>query len=245
MLRIISIFTFALLTGCSTPARKSDGESQSLFNGRDLSGWVVQCQEKDRNQEFWRVDRGTILCDSMGRKDHNYVWLMTEEEFGDFELRLKFQAYKDSPGNSGLQFRSRFDPSAEGGWLDGPQVDIHPPHETNWRTGLIYDETREERRWIFPSLEDWNIGPEYKPAHYVFKYAEEGDAWNELVLVCRGMQIKTILNGVVQTDENATGVLDNAAHVKHNVGRRGHFALQLHSGDELRIRFKDISVRRL
>jgi hypothetical protein len=39
--------------------------------------------------------------------------------------------------------------------------------------------------------------------------------------------------------------LDNAAHVKHKVGRVGHFALQLHSGDELRIRFKDIVIRPL
>jgi hypothetical protein len=35
-----------------------------------------------------------------------------------------------SPGNTAVQFRSRYDASAtapNGGWLDGPQVDIHPP----------------------------------------------------------------------------------------------------------------------
>lgn len=221
------------------------GDAVALFNGKDLSGWHVQCQPDDQAKVFWRIDDGTILCDSMGRKDHNYVWLMTDKEFGDFELRLKFQAYKDSPGNSGLQFRSRFDASTSGGWLDGPQVDIHPPASMNWRTGFVYDETREEKRWIFPSLKNWEMDPKFKPARHVFKYADDGDGWNDLVLICQGAQVKTVLNGVVVTDWDGAEVLNNAAHARHNVGRVGHFALQLHSGDELRIRFKDITVREL
>jgi hypothetical protein len=124
-------------------------------------------------------------------------------------------------------------------------VDIHPPAAMSWRTGFIYDETREENRWIFPSLKDWNMDPKFKPTRHVFKYAGDGDGWNDLVLICQGTRIKTILNSVVVTDWDGAGVLDNAAHVKHNVGRVGHFGLQLHSGDELRIRFKGISVREL
>jgi len=59
------------------------------------------------------------------------------------------------------------------------------------------------------------------------------------------MRIKTVVNGMTRTDWDASGVLDNPAHLRHNVGRSGHFALQLHSGDELKIRFKDIELRRL
>jgi hypothetical protein len=181
----------------------------------------------------------------MGRREHGYVWLIADREFADFELRLKFQAYTDSPGNSGLQFRSRFDETANGGWLDGPQVDIHPPAAMSWRTGLIYDETRGEQRWISPGLKDWNMDPGFEPARHVFHYAEDGGGWNELTLLCRGTRVKTIVNGVVRTDWDGAGVLNNAAHREHEVGLSGHFALQLHAGDELRIRFKDIRVRRL
>lgn len=230
--------------GCTTNP-SGQGRWHILFNGRDLSGWTVKCQPQDREKIFWGVDQGAILCDSIGRPDHNYVWLLTEEEFGDFELRLKFQAYTNSPGNSGLQFRSRFDNAAEGGWLDGPQVDIHPPASMSWRTGLIYDETREERRWIFPSLKNARMDPGFKPERYVFKYAGDGDGWNELILICQGTRVKTILNGLVMTNWDGRGVLDNAAHVRHRVGRVGHLALQLHSRDELRIRFKDIRIRTL
>ena len=232
------------LPGCTTPA-SGQSEWRSLFNGRDLSGWIVKCQPKDQDKTFWRVEDGAITCDSMGRKDHNYVWLLTEREFADFELKLKFQADQDSPGNSGLQFRSRFDDTANGGWLDGPQVDIHPPASMSWRTGLIYDETREERRWISPSLKDSSMDPRFKPAHHIFKYSGDKDAWNDLTLLCQGTRVKTMLNGVVRTDWDGAGVLDNAAHFRHNVGRVGCFALQLHTGDELRIRFKDIQIRKL
>jgi hypothetical protein len=112
-----------------------------------------------------------------------------------------------------------------------------------WRTGLIYDETREEKRWISPSLPDARMDPIFKPAQFIFKDAGDADGWNEFTLICRGTRVRTILNGVVRTDWDGAGVLDNAAHRRHNVGRTGHFALQLHSGDELRIRFKDIEVR--
>ena len=240
----VGSFLLFLASGCAQPGTESKHWS-ALFNGRDLSGWTVLCQPQDRAKVFWTVDNGAILCDSIGRKDHNYVWLVSDREFADFELKLKFQAYRQSTGNSGVQFRSRYDPTVEGGWLHGPQVDIHPPAEMSWRTGLVYDETLEERRWVFPSLKDWQMPLSYQPANHIFHYADDPESWNELTLLCQGMHVKTTVNGIVRTDWEATGVLDNAAHVKRNVGRRGHFALQLHTGDELRIRFKEIQLREI
>lgn len=239
------LFAAAALPAPAADLVITNGTWISLFNGKDLAGWTIECQPQDRDKQFWTVEQGTILCDSLGRKQHNYVWLYSEQEFGDFELRLKFQVYTNSPGNSGVQFRSRFDRAESGGWMHGPQVDIHPPESMNWRTGLIYDETREERRWIFPSLPNAKMDPKFKPAAHYFKYAQDGDGWNELDIICRGLHVWTIVNGVVRTDWEGAGVLDNAAHQKHNVGRTGHFALQLHNGDELKIRFKDIRVRKL
>lgn len=245
-LRLVPVaLTLTLLlaaSGCGTPPGRQTRWTD-LFNGKDLAGWTVQCQAQDKGKVFWTVDQGSILCDSIGKPNHNYVWLLTEGEFGDFELNLKFQAFRSSPGNSGLQFRSRFDETTDGGWLDGPQVDIHPPEAMSWRTGLIYDETREERRWIFPSLKDWNMDPRFKPDRFIFRY--DTDGWNDLTLICRGTHVKTILNGIVRTDWDGAGVLDNPAHIRHHVGLTGHFALQLHAGDELRMRFKDIRVRKL
>ncbi len=230
------------------PAGKSaaGGAWVSLFNGKNLDGWSVMCLKKDREKTFWTVRDGAIECNSLKDKKHDYVWLMTDKEYGDFELKLRFQAFRDSPGNSGVQVRSRYDdgPGApRGGWLDGPQVDIHP--RGPWRNGLIYDETREEKRWICPSRKNWKITREQGVKDVKFKYADEGDGFNEMHITCRGTRITTVVNGVTACDFDGKGVLDNAAHRKHNVGLRGHIALQLHAGDRLRIRFRDIRIRQL
>ncbi|MBN1996259.1 DUF1080 domain-containing protein [candidate division KSB1 bacterium] len=214
----------------------------SLFNGLDLTGWQVKCLPKDREKLYWSVKDGAITCNSLGDRNHDYVWLMTDKEYGDFELYLRFKAFRESPGNSGVQFRSRYNDSADapnGGWLDGPQVDIHPPDP--FRTGLIYDETREEKRWIYPSLEDWRIDSTYAANKWTFKYADEG--WNELTIICRGTCVKTVLNGDIIADYDGSGVLDNEAHRIHNIATSGFIALQLHSGDELFIQFKDIRIK--
>ena len=209
-----------------------------LFNGKDLDGWTVKCKPADKDKGFWTVKDGAIACDSMNKGRHNYVWLMTEEEYGDFELRLKVrgQASK-SRGNSGVQVRSRYDDKA--GWLDGPQVDIHPP--APWRTGLIYDETRETKRWIFPSLKNWSIKRDQGPKECRWRPG----GWNNLTIRCKGSRIFTRLNGLTVTDFDGKGILDDRAHRKHNVGLSGHIALQLHSGDKLLIEFKDIYIRPL
>ena len=129
--------------------------------------------------------------------------------------------------------------------MNGPQIDINPPQPMTWRTGLVYDETFEEQRWVYPSLPDPGMRDEYEPAEHIFKYAEDGDGWNELILICDGMQVKTIVNGIVRTDWDATGVFDNEYHKKYNVGESGHFAFQLHNGDNLKIKYKDIKIKEL
>ena len=237
MKKLLCMFLLGLV-GNSLCVAQSAGKWTPLFNGKNLEGWHVECKQEDREKTFWKVEDGAIVANSMGDKKHNYFWLMSDKEFSDFELQLKFQTVSDS-GNSGLQFRSRYD--KERGWLNGPQVDIHPGKGTEWRTGLIYDETRGVNRWIFPSLKDAGIGKEHKPAEYIFKHGT--DEWNDLTLICDGMKIKTIVNGIVRTDWDATGVLDTEKHTKYDVGARGHFALQIHSGDQVHMRFKDIKIK--
>jgi type 1 glutamine amidotransferase len=221
-----------------------------LFNGKDLTGWEVKCHKEDRNKDFWKVKNGTIECNSIGNPDHNYMWLMHEKEFDDFEMHLKFQIFKSSKGNSGVQFRSRYDDSEtarEGGWLNGPQVDIHPPNPM--RTGLIYDETDGVNRWIYPSMPDWNIAKEDVPKAALetkLFYADDNtDVWNSMEIICIGMHVVSFVNGKRVANFDANGILDDLVHQKKNVGTRGKIALQLHSKNELLIRFKDIEIREM
>lgn len=223
---------------------------KSLFDGKSLEGWDVKCTEADLGKNYWRVSGENIECNSIGRGDHDYFWLTSQGEYGDFQLRLKFQVFKSSPGNSGIQFRSSYDDSEtarKGGWLHGPQADIHPPNPM--RTGLIYDETDGVNRWIYPSLPDWNISTEQVPKEALrtnLLYADnDPEAWNTMEIICEGMQIETFVNGLRVTDFNAEGILNDAAHLKAGSGLSGFIALQLHTGDELLIRFRDIYIREL
>lgn len=224
----------------AAPASGADGAWQSLFNGTDLAGWVVKGKPADMPQSFWRVEDGAIVADSMGRKGHDYVWLLTEKEYGDFEVELKFQAFRDSPGNSGVQIRSRYDDTTF--FLDGPQIDVHPSGA--WRTGMIWDETRGSSRWLWPPVEKgkW-VNEAMAATNRVWKFSGEGDGWNELRISARGTKLSAVLNGVRVMEWDGSGVLDDEVHRQRGVGMKGHVALQIHRGDQLRIRFKDIRIR--
>jgi len=235
--------TFNLLIICilffTQPAFSE--EWQSLFDGKSLEGWVVKCLPKDQNHSFWKVEDSAIVADSLDHKGHDYIWLMSEKEYSDFELKLDFQAFRNSPGNSGVQIRSRYD---EAGWLNGPQIDINPPGP--WRTGMMWDETRGNQRWIYPNLPkgEW-VNESMAPKNLKFFYSDDEPAWNQLLIKVQGLTVEAFLNGIQITDFNGEGILNDDIHKKHKVGEKGHIALQIHKGDQLKITFREIQIREI
>lgn len=69
----------------------SDADWRPLFNGENLDGWMVP----EGDGGHWKVTDGVIDYDaqSEAEKDKN---LWSEEEFGDFELRLEWRL-KETP----------------------------------------------------------------------------------------------------------------------------------------------------
>jgi hypothetical protein len=238
--RIVAVVVLAGAAGCASRRDTAPDQWQTLFNGRDFTGWTVKCTPADQGKDFWRVEDGCIVADSMGRPDHDYVWLVTDREYSDFVLRLRFQAFRDNPGNSGVQIRSRYDDQA--GWLDGPQVDINPPGP--WRTGMIWDETRGSGRWLFPPVPkgQW-VNQAMANPDLTLYYADQEPAWNSLEIAAVGTTISATLNGIPVTYYDGAGILDDETHKQRGVGLKGHIALQIHIKDQLRIRFKDIVLR--
>jgi hypothetical protein len=233
---------FLTLASAAQSAGNSAPAERSLFNGRDLAGWVVKCRPADATNPFWRVEDGVIVADSMSVPKHDYVWLVSERPYTNFVLSLQFRAFRDSPGNSGVQLRSRYDDAA--GWLDGPQVDIHPAGP--WRTGMLWDETRDSQRWLFPPVlkgrwVDESMARPPRP----FVFGDASDPWNRLIITADGTRIVVTLNGTTITDYDGAGVLDDAVHREHGVGLAGHLALQIHTGDRLRMHFRNLTIREL
>lgn len=214
----------------------------SLFDGKTLKGWEVKCKDRDKDKKYWKVENGSITAKVPRGSRHNYIWLMSADEYDDFELKLKVQTHPGDKGNSGIQVRSRYDDNAR--WLDGPQVDINPPGP--WRNGFIYDETREVKKWISPIIGPPSMAkPEHAPKGWKWSHANNDDLWNDVHIICKGTAIRTIINGVTVVAYDGAGHLDDKVHQAHNVGMRGHILLQIHPGGPLNIRFKDIRLKKL
>lgn len=214
----------------------------SLFNGNDLDGWVEKKTPRDRNYIFFRVIDGTIMANSLNNPQHNYAWLYSEKEYQDFELKFKFRAFKTSTGNSGVQIRSRYDD--ENYWMNGPQVDIHPPEP--WRTGMIWDETQGSQRWIYPNIPKnaW-VNDSMQRKTFSFYFAEESNQWNVMRIRCIGTSIESWLNGVKITNYKGNGRLSDELHQNLQVGTKGHIAFQIHEKDALILQFKEIYIKEL
>lgn len=97
-------------------------KKQTLFNGKDLTGWKIYGTEK------WYVEDGLLVCESGPDKEYGY--LGTEQKFKDFELTLEFK--QEANGNSGVFFHS----SIEGTKIAGWQAEVAPPGSS---TGGIYE----------------------------------------------------------------------------------------------------------
>jgi len=98
------------------------GKKQTLFNGKDISGWKIYGTEK------WYVEGGLLVCESGADKEYGY--LATDKTFKDFELTLEFK--QEANGNSGVFFHSSIDGTKITGW----QAEVAPPGSS---TGGIYE----------------------------------------------------------------------------------------------------------
>ena len=245
-LRMVVLSLAAVCLGCRSGSmgggsRLGAGEPGwiPLFDGRTLGGWTVKCRSQDRDKHYWQVENGALTAQVPKGSQHQYIWLMNTNTYGDFELKLKVQTYGSDAGNSGIQVRSRYDDAA--GWLDGPQVDINPPDP--WRCGFLYDETREVQQWLSPLVGPPSMAkPEHAPKGWKWFQA---DQWNDVRITCRGTRIRTVINGLPVVDYEGAGQLDNPVHRARGVGLQGHIFLQIHPGGPLTIRFKDIWLKKL
>jgi hypothetical protein len=168
-------FALVLLFVCAGFGQSPSGSGwTALFNGKDLSGW------KKNGDEKWIVDNGTILCESTANK---YGYLTTEKTYRNFVLRLKFKG--EAEGNSGVFIHSRItgiDPE-HGPDIEGMQVEVDPGRGKH--TGGLYESGG--RGWVaMPTAEGENA---LKPGE-----------WNDLKVSVQGPHITTYLNGVRVVD---------------------------------------------
>ena len=146
------------------------GKTESLFNGKDLTGWEPFGDGK------WYVDNeGNLVTENGDTRQYGY--LGTRKYYKDFDLTCEFK--EASNGNSGLFFHSFIeDFNTVHGW----QCEVAPKGND---TGGIYESYG--RGWLYQI-------PDEKE-----NILKEND-WNTLRLKVEGNHIQTWLNGEPMTD---------------------------------------------
>ncbi|MDX2149970.1 MAG: DUF1080 domain-containing protein [Bryobacteraceae bacterium] len=204
LLRALCILVFASSLFAQRPPRPGE-DWVSLFNGKDLTGWVKVGNEK------WEVNEGSIHGRAVTKE---YGYLQTEKSYKDFHLAVRFKCEGD--GNSGVFFHVGF----KAGTADVSQgLQVEVDCAMNRHTGGIYGDGR-----------GWVVWP--APEHEAIVRQRD---WNDLVVKVEGNRYVSRLNGVVVVDftDPSPKSFD------------GPVALQLHSGGEGNMRFKDIYIRDL
>lgn len=174
----------------------------SLFNGKDLSGWVVIGKEK------WTVEDGTIFGESVTKRGDGF--LKTEKTYKDFCLFVRFKC--ESPTNSGVFFHSSIEEDISKIKFIQVEIDNRIGHHTG---GLHGDRTTpsDSRGWIvWPAPENETV---IRPWD-----------WNEMLVQVEGHRIRTRLNGVEMIDftfpnpRNTDGVIALQLHPGGNARMR-------------------------
>jgi len=190
----------------------------SLFNGRDLTGWV-----KRGGAAEYEVKDGCIVGKCVPNTPHN-TFMCSEKEFGNFILKLQYQFLED--GNSGIQFRSAARPEGDHERVYGYQCEMTPDGNL---TGRIYDEGRRGHQHGIVWLDAYTPQERLDAAQASVKRGE----WNDIEIQCVGPSIKTWLNGNLVVD------------IFDGVSMKGFFGLQIHAGESGSVAWRNIRIKDL
>src|SRR5579872_5649041 len=131
----------------------------SIFNGESLDGWKATGK-----MDKWAAEPGLIVCKGGGGG-----WLLTEKEFGNFELRCEYR-WGDKGGNSGVALRTpeKGDPAYAG-------MEIQLIDDENWQKVHGF------------KLQDWqNTGAIYNVQAPKLQNNKPIGEWNSVKIVANG-----------------------------------------------------------
>jgi hypothetical protein len=180
--------TAFLLTAFLTTSAFAEETWTSLFDGKTLTGW-----EQHSGTAEYRVHDGAVVGKTVPNTGNSF--LCTPKKYSNFILEVEFKV--DPSMNSGIQFRSNYysqeteveiagkKKKIPADRVHGYQFEIDPSPRAY--TGGVYDEGR--RGWLFDLKNN-------EAARKAFRQGE----WNKARIECRGISIKTYINGVPAAD---------------------------------------------
>jgi Domain of Unknown Function (DUF1080) len=220
----VKIFAVAIVSWYVVHSGLSLAQETVLFNGKDLSGW-------EGNPEQWSVQNGYIT--GITKEDaplpYNQFLLWRGGTVKNFELKV---VARQAGNNSGVQYRSKEQPT-KGPWsIVGYQCDMHPTAENN---AMLYDEggrgivCKNGQSVVVDSKGDKWLVKEVSPVQ-----VEVAD-WNEYKIIAKGNHLIHQVNGKTTADI-----------VDHQVSEReleGLLAFQVHRGPAMKVEIKEVVLK--
>ncbi|MDD2598414.1 MAG: DUF1080 domain-containing protein [Kiritimatiellae bacterium] len=219
-------------------APKEPEAMESLFNGKDLSGW-------DGDTTLWSVKDGVIRGETTPeiKAKGNTFLICTKEGLADFDLRLTYRL--NAANNSGIQYRSqRFENGGNKWIVRGYQHEIR--NEVNFPnvSGFIYSEGSIAGKGrlclcgekAVRAADGTKSVTETLITNDEYKKLFNLDGWNDVVIVAKGNRMKHYLNGRLILDYT-----DNSPLAL----KEGIIALQLHAGKPMWTEYKNVRIKGL
>ncbi|MCH2209358.1 MAG: DUF1080 domain-containing protein [Lentisphaerales bacterium] len=201
--------------------------AQSLFNGKDLSGW-------DGDPSRWKVENGVIVGSTFGEKLKKNTFLIWKDgDVGDFELQ--YECKVEGQNNSGMMYRAEMLDSKI--WrLKGNQVDCHPKAEY---CGMLYSEATG--RGIVAQrgtkvVVDAGTGKPKVVGKTEAATPVDISKWNTYKIVAKGNRLLHYVNGRLAID-----LTDNHKEMR----LKGLIGMQIHAGKPMKAFFKNIQLKKL
>ncbi|MDF1849228.1 MAG: DUF1080 domain-containing protein [Verrucomicrobiales bacterium] len=220
----IPFFSLALLAMASLGYAEEG--FQSLFNGKDLTGW-------DGNPELWSVEDGAITGKTTGPEQlgYNQFLIWKGGTLKNFELHAKI---KTEGNNSGIQYRSKEMPEI-GKWsIGGYQCDAHPTAVNN---AMLYHERGRgivarngQTVTIDPEGNKWITAQRDPVAVDVAK-------WHEYTVIAKGNHVIHKVDGKVTAEYTD--------HDPKGMSLEGLLAFQIHRGPAMTVQIKDVRLKTL
>ena len=208
-----------VFAGAGRPSRAADEKPPegftALYNGTDLKGWKATGKA-----DQWAAEPGLIACKGSGGG-----WLLTEKEYGDFELRCEYRWTKEG-GNSGIALRTpdKGDPSQVG-------MEIQLIDDENW-----------EKVHKFKLAAYQHTGSVYGLAPAKAQKNSPVGEWNKVRIVCQGNKVTIEQNGteLVSADlEELRKKSPKHAGIQRDKGRVGFQSYNF------RVVFRNVYVKEL
>jgi hypothetical protein len=234
--RLRSSLLALLVASFAIVSHAADAGFDSLFNGKDLTGWKGL-------EAFWSVQDGAITGrttpENPLRANTFIVWQGGDVK--DFEFRASFRM---TAGNSGVQYRSKLmDPATF--VVGGYQMDMD---FAGRYIGMLYEEKgrgiimQPGQKIVVGSMTEAQkkapvevVGTTATPEE--LRAAYKVGEWNDIVIIARGNHLQQFLNGKLTADVTDNDAAKSAAS--------GVLALQLHTGAPMTIQFKNLQLKTL